>query len=94
LIGHALSDEHARFRRFLAKVVASELVKLPEALAFSTLSKAMTTNRLGGVPSRPVILLVRTTYFPPNASFAGVALGPIWSNVYCVCLPTASVLPG
>jgi hypothetical protein len=40
-------------RRSFTSFYAGEL---SQALAFSTLSKAMTTNRLGGVPSRPAML--------------------------------------
>jgi hypothetical protein len=46
-----------------------------QALALSALSKPMITNRLGGVPSNPMMFSVRVMNCPPNAATDGGALG-------------------
>jgi hypothetical protein len=81
LVGHTFSDEHARFRRFLPKVVDLLLggCTVP-GFGFLYAVEAMTTNRLGGAPSRSVILLVRMMNFPPVPSMAFPVMGPIWSG--------------
>ena len=46
-----------------------------QALALSTLSKAMMTKRWGGVPSSATIFSVRVTNFPPADRAADSPLG-------------------